>query len=106
MSSKFCWIYTTTSSNSEAQEISDLLLEKKLIACANIFPEIESRYRWKGKVCKSKEVAVIFKTKANLYKKVEKEILKIHSYDVPCIVQIPWNSAAKPFGQWIVSETK
>ncbi len=105
MSKKFCWIYTTTSSLSEAQEISDLLLEKKLIACANIFPAIESRYRWKGKVCKSKEFAVIFKTRSSLYKKIEKEIQRIHSYEVPCIVKISWEQASQDFARWILNET-
>ncbi|OQW49324.1 MAG: hypothetical protein A4S09_12475 [Proteobacteria bacterium SG_bin7] len=106
MAKKNCWIYTTTSSLSEAQEISDLLLEKKLIACANIFPSIESRYRWKGKVCKSKETAVIFKTRSSLYKKVEKEILRIHSYSVPCLVKISWEQTGKEFAQWILGSTK
>ncbi len=106
MNTKFCWVYTTTTSKSEARAISDLLLEKKLIACANIFPEIESRYRWKGKVCKSKETALILKTRTSLYKKVEKEILRIHSYEIPCIVQLNWKASTGKFAKWITSETK
>jgi periplasmic divalent cation tolerance protein len=103
---KFCWIYTTTSSKREAQKISSHLLNKKLIACANIFSPIESHYRWKSKNQKSKEFAVVFKTRSALYKKIEKEISKIHSYECPCIVEIPWLNTSKTFGQWIISETK
>lgn len=106
MATKYCWIYTTTSSLSEAQGISDLLLEKKLIACANILSAIESRYRWKGKVSKSKEVAVVFKTRTSLFKKIEKEILRLHSYECPCIIQIPWSHANAVFSRWLVAETK
>ncbi len=104
--SKFCWIYTTTSTKREAQKISDHLLEKHLIACANIFSGMESRYRWKGRSQKSREFALILKTRPSLFMKVEKEILKIHSYECPCVIQIPWTKSAKNFASWIETETR
>ena len=43
------FVYITCKDKKEARKISRFLLEKKLIACANIFP-IESMYRWEGKM--------------------------------------------------------
>ena len=40
----YCLIYITCSKVDEAKNISRNLLEKELIACANIFPNIESIY--------------------------------------------------------------
>ncbi|MGB9613556.1 MAG: divalent-cation tolerance protein CutA, partial [Candidatus Margulisiibacteriota bacterium] len=51
---KFSVVYITASSSKEAQKIAEILIEEKLVACANIFP-IKSIYRWKGKLCREKE---------------------------------------------------
>ena len=42
--------FITTAENEEAQKIANALLEKRLIACANIVKEISSSYWWKGKI--------------------------------------------------------
>ena len=78
-------IYITCKDKIEAKKISKVLLEKKLIACSNMFP-IESMYWWKGKIEESNEVVIIAKGKD--YDKVKKEVEKLHSYDVPCILKI------------------
>lgn len=80
-------LYVTCKSNKEAKKISKLLLKKKLIACANIFP-IESMYNWKGKLVEDKEVVLILKAFDKNYKKVEQEIKKLHSYEIPFIGKI------------------
>jgi len=68
-------------------EVSKNLLNKKLIACANIFP-IESFYNWKGKLTQDKEVVLILKALDKNYKKIQEEVKKLHSYDIPFIGKI------------------
>ncbi len=80
-------LYITCKDNSEAKKISRYLLEKKIIACANIFP-IKSLYNWKGKLTEDKEVVLILKALKENYKKIKKQIKKIHSYDIPFIGKI------------------
>ena len=92
-------VYITCKDNKEAKRISKGLLEKRLVACANIHP-IESMYWWKGKIQEDKEVVVIAKTKDSCYEKVKGEIKKIHSYDVPCILKIK-AEANEEYGKWI-----
>jgi periplasmic divalent cation tolerance protein len=99
----FILIYTTNRNHSEAQKISEHLLKKKLIACSNMFP-IQSKYWWKGKIEKTVEVVSILKTRKELYDKVKKEIEKIHSYSVPCIIKIDVSANAK-YEDWIRKET-
>lgn len=80
-------LYVTCKDNAEAKKIAKALLNKKLIACANIFP-IESLYNWKGKLTEDKEVVLILKALKENYKTLKEEIKKLHSYDIPFIGKI------------------
>lgn len=97
-------VYITCKGRKEAGRISRHLLNKKLIACANIFP-ITSVYCWKGKQCNDKEIVLLAKTKNNKYTAVKKEVKKLHSYDVPCIMKIKADTN-KEYGQWVNKEVK
>jgi len=94
----------TTSSQNEAKEIVRVLLDKKLIACANIF-QINSIYYWENKLQDDSEFAVIMKTTADLVEQVISESSTLHSYDVPCIVSWSIESGYKDYLDWIGTET-
>jgi len=96
-------IYITCKDKAEAKKISKQLLEKRLIACANIFP-IESMYRWKDKIKEDNEIVLLAKTNKKHYEEIEKEVKKIHSYEIPCIMKIKVE-ANKEYYQWIEKET-
>lgn len=98
-------IYVTVSSNAEAKELAKMLLEKKLIACANIFP-IESIYFWNGQLQEDNEHAIIMKTQTKLVDEVIIELKKLHSYDVPCIVSWDVANGNKEYIAWVKEETK
>lgn len=80
-------IYITCKDKAESKKIAKHLLEKKLIACANFFP-INSMYWWEGKIQDDKEFLLLAKTTKKNCSKVRKEVEGIHSYDVPCILEI------------------
>ena len=46
------------------------------------------------------------KSKKSLYKEVEKEILKIHSYEIPQIIMYDIQDGYKEYLDWIEAETK
>lgn len=97
-------IYTTTPNEKEAKEIANDLLKKKLIACANLFP-IQSVYPWKEEIAEDKECALILKTTEELFEKTKKEIKKLHSYEIPCIIKLN----AEPnqeYHQWLIEQLK
>ena len=99
-------IYMTAASQDEAQSISKTLVEERLVACANILPAHSSLYWWEGKVESAQEVAVIFKSRAELFPQIEARIRALHSYDVPCIVSWPIEQGHAPFLQWIEAKKK
>lgn len=100
----FIFVYITNPTRKEARRIAGHLLEKRLIACANIFP-IESIYRWEGRIADEREYVVIAKTGARNFARVKKEVEKVHPYKIPCIVKIPVSSNSK-FFRWMKDEIK
>jgi periplasmic divalent cation tolerance protein len=96
-------LYVTHENEAKAQKVVDHLLEKKLIACANFLP-IRSCYRWKGKKENTNEIVTLLKTRNALWKAVEKEIKKIHPYEVPCIMKMD-AKANSEYENWITKET-
>jgi len=100
----FIFIYITNPTKKETRKIARHLLKKKLIACANIFP-INSLYWWKSEIVNEKEFVLIAKTIKGNFKKVKKEVEKIHSYVIPCIIRIPVSSNEKYYN-WLAGVIK
>ncbi|MDH4187312.1 MAG: divalent-cation tolerance protein CutA, partial [Nitrospira sp.] len=91
-------VLVSTSSQKEAIKIARALVSANLAACANIIPEIQSIYEWKGKLVKTREVLILFKTTKSRYKKFEQSIRAIHSYETPEIIALP---VSKGFDQYL-----
>ena len=102
---KWGWVYSTVSSVEEAQKIAKYLVEKKLIACANIIPYMISYYEDEGSVQPHTESALILKTKESLFQKIQKEMESIHSYECPCLIFIPAEPISHPFLKWMKQQT-
>lgn len=100
----FVFIYITNPTKKEAKKIAKHLLEKRLIACANIF-SVNSLYWWEKKIVDDNEFILIAKTTKESFGKVEREVKKIHSYKIPCIIKIPVSSNKKYFN-WLKREIK
>lgn len=100
-------IYITCESVEQAKEIGKHLMEKRLCACANIFPQMQPMFFWpplSGIIDESKEVVLIAKTIEAKYEELEEEVLKIHSFDTPCVMAIPLKHVSKKYYDWLVGE--
>ena len=56
------FFYITAPNKREAKQISKKLLNKKLIAYANVISNVNSYFVWKNKVQNSKEIIICGKT--------------------------------------------
>jgi periplasmic divalent cation tolerance protein len=97
----FIIIYTTHPSKENAQNLANHLLQKKMVACANIFP-IKSMYWYNGTIENEQEYVSIIKTTPENWEISQKEISEIHPYEVPCIIKIEVE-ANKEYEKWIYS---
>ena len=78
------------------------LLSKRLAACVNIATApVESVYRWKGKIETAREFLLIVKTTASRLAELEKEVKRLHSYDVPEIVVLELAAGSKEYFRWL-----
>ena len=106
MSARQCRVVLVTcGSIAEARKIGRNVVEKKLAACANIVPGVESIYRWKGKVERAREVLVVIKTTANRLPALENEVKRLHSYDVPEFIVLPIVAGSRKYLAWLQEST-
>jgi len=99
-------VYITAANLEEAKTIAKKLVEKRLVACANIIPKIESTYWWEGRICQEEEVAIFAKTKREKVEEVILETKRIHSYTVPCIIALEIVQGNLDFLNWISREVR
>ena len=100
----FTVVYVTHADRTAADKLVNVLLEEKLIACANAFP-VTATSGWTGTIEACGEVVTLLKTRSSLWPKVKQRILDLHPYDVPCIMR--WDVEANAsYEDWINKETK
>ena len=94
-------IYVTFPDKKNATRIARILVKEKLVACANLFP-ITSIYRWKGKLVEEGEWAMMGKCAKGKLRRAERRILRLHPYELPCIVWHDEKSTPK-YAKWVGS---
>lgn len=99
------YIFWTCRNKQEARRIVYALLDKRLIACASLLPEVESIYRWEEKIEEIQEVKVILKTSVGNFHRVQEYILEHCSYEVPEIVQVDIVKGNPSYLNWVLQET-
>lgn len=105
-SSSYCVGYITVPTLVLARKIATVLIEEKLVACANIFPGVESLYWWDDKVQKDKEVILLVKTTEKHAQKITHIVQDLHTYHCPCITFAPLIDGSGDFFAWMDEELK
>lgn len=86
-----------------ARHIAAQLVTEKLAACANLIPNIESIYRWQGKIEKAPEVIVLFKTTATRCAAFQERLKSLHPYDVPEVICLQVEDGLPAYLDWVAS---
>ncbi|MFC1809204.1 divalent-cation tolerance protein CutA [Candidatus Omnitrophota bacterium] len=101
MPHEYIMIYITFTNKNEASVIVEQLLNKKLIACANLIDHVESHFWWEGSIDNNTEVMAVLKTTSAKFPEIEHTVNELHSYDVPEIIAIPITHGSEAYLQWI-----
>jgi periplasmic divalent cation tolerance protein len=94
-------VLTTASSQEEARRLAKALVERRLAACVNIVPNMNSVFRWKEKVEESHEFLLLMKTTESVVPKLREAIQELHSYDVPECIVLPIEEGSAAYLDWI-----
>jgi len=98
-------VFITAANGEEATRLAEMLVGAHHAACVQILPEIESVYRWQGKIERQAEVLLLVKTTRSKFEDLEREVRALHSYDTPEIVAVPIVLGAAPYLEWLVKAT-
>jgi periplasmic divalent cation tolerance protein len=103
MEEKDCrWAFTTFPIDQKHQAVTFIkaALEKRLIACAHIIPQIESHFIWENSIHASQELLISLKTSASLSSSLYQILTKHHPYTCPQWLLIKPQEISAPFFQW------
>jgi periplasmic divalent cation tolerance protein len=89
-----------------AQAIAQAAVDRRLAACANTHPEIESVYRWRGKVERAREVPLLLKTRPDLFDQVAALARSLHPDETPAIHGIEAAAVTADYLDWLHAETR
>ena len=100
----FAAVVTTVGTQADAQRIAQALVERRLVACAQI-SAIESVYRWDGHVVHEPEWRLLLKTRAALVDAVMQALRELHPYELPALHALALGDVDAAYGAWIDAET-
>jgi periplasmic divalent cation tolerance protein len=101
MSDEAIVVFLTAANGEEATRLAEMLVGAHLAACVQILPEMESVYRWQGKIERQSEVLLIAKTTRGKFDDLEREVRALHSYDTPEIVAVPIVTGSAAYLEWL-----
>ena len=105
MSDEAIVVFMTAPNGEEAARLAEMLVGANLAACVQILPEIESVYRWQGKIERQAEVLLLAKTKKSKFDELEREVRALHSYDTPEIIAVPVTAGSAPYLAWLMQSS-
>jgi periplasmic divalent cation tolerance protein len=99
-------VMTNLADGASAQALARALVERRLAACVNLLPAVQSIYRWQGAVEEAAEVTLLIKTTAARYAELEQAIRALHPYELPEVIAVPVCAGLPAYLGWIAQETR
>jgi len=94
-------VLVTCPTRTVARRIARTLVAKRLAACVNLLPGVESVFRWQGKVDQSREVLLLIKTTRRRFSSLAQALARLHPYDVPEVMALPVTAGAASYLRWV-----
>ena len=95
-------VISTVPSMDIGKQIANALLEKRLAACINILPSVNSLYTWQGKTADDEEFMLIIKSWERLFSEQLVPAIKlIHPYEIPEIIALPIIMGSEDYLDWM-----
>jgi periplasmic divalent cation tolerance protein len=85
-----------------ARKIARAVVQKRLAACVNVvFGAVESFYTWKGKLETAREHLLLIKTTIAQLRQLEREVKRLHTYDIPEFIALPIDKGSAEYLSWL-----
>ena len=106
MTDSLSLIYTTFGEAEEARRVARILLEERLIACANHFAPIVSQYAYRGEFHEDEEFPVLLKTATGLINPAMERLLALHSFETPAILHWTVKASNAGYEKWLFGQVR
>lgn len=96
---------TLPSDRAGADAFARTLVEERLAACVNITGEIQSVYRWQGRIEQDQERQIVIKTSRDSLDRLRARVHELHPYEVPEFIVLPIIDGSPAYLDWIRMST-
>ena len=94
-------VLVTCPTRALARRLARTLVTRRLAACVNVVPGVESTFQWQGKIDRCREVLLIIKTTPPRLAALRRAVLSLHPYDVPEVIALPLVDGHPPYLAWV-----
>ncbi|HMB71940.1 MAG TPA: divalent-cation tolerance protein CutA [Gammaproteobacteria bacterium] len=105
MTQEILLVMTTCADADTAARLAESLLERRLAACVNAIEDVNSTYRWSGRVERAAETLLLIKTTPARYPALERHIREHSGYELPEIVAVRSSGGLDTYLAWVHEET-
>jgi periplasmic divalent cation tolerance protein len=97
-------VLTTVPSDFDVNALARDLLDRRLAACVAVLPEMQSIYRWQGRVESAHERQLMLKTMSGCIEMLEAAVSAAHPYEVPEFLVLPVSAGSDAYLAWLRGE--
>ena len=99
-------VLVTCPSLALARRIARAVVGQRLAACVNVVRSpVESFYTWKGRLESAREHLLLIKTTAQRLSSLEREVKRLHPYDLPEFIAFPITEGSTEYLAWLGETT-
>jgi len=96
-------VLVTCPSRAAARRLATALVRRRLAACVNLVPAVESVFWWQGKLDRCREILLLIKTTAATFPRLSRAVAELHPYEVPEVIALPLAAGSASYLKWIRS---
>ncbi|MEY4374647.1 MAG: hypothetical protein RL760_814 [Candidatus Eisenbacteria bacterium] len=94
-------VFSTFANEADAARVARVLVEERLVACAQLVPGARSIYRWQDEVREDAEVVVLMKTRKQDWTALLSRLHELHPYETPECVAVRVAAGAPKYMAWL-----
>ena len=94
-------VFSTFPNEADAARVARVLVEERLVACANLLPGARSIYRWQDAVQDEREVVVLMKTRKQDWTALLSRLHDLHPNQVPECIAVRVAAGAPKYMAWL-----
>jgi periplasmic divalent cation tolerance protein len=95
-------VLVTCGTLGEGRRIARRVIQKRLAACVNVLlSPMNSYFIWKNRLEVAREYLLVMKTTVNRLPQLEKEVKRLHRYEVPEFIALAITDGSRAYLSWV-----